>query len=214
MFIIITIMAVAGTVSYLALIEKPSEVGRQKNGVPTLTRLQTRTDVINPIAVSVSKSETDDWRIYSNVEIGFSFKYPKTGKIEGGLGTDICCLNLFNSVNSYQGEFLGKDVMKAQFQYHVDASISNKQQYLESLIKNSILELKKGSPISPIERSSIVGMQNENGIDILKFSGGVGNIGYIIPRNPDFSEVIYVIVWNPDSILEKVLATLKLTKEI
>src|SRR3970040_2023552 len=82
MFIIITIMAVAGTVSYLALIEKPSEVGRQKNGVPIVTRLQPRTDVINPIAVSVSKSETDDWRIYSNVEIGFSFKYPKTGKIE------------------------------------------------------------------------------------------------------------------------------------
>lgn len=102
-----------------------------------------------------------------------------------------------------------QNVMKAQFQYHVDASVSSKQQYIDSLVKGST-ESEMGSPIS---KSSIVSAQNENGLDIFKFSGGVGSIGYIIPRKVNFSEVIYVIVWNPDSTLEKILSTFKFIDE-
>jgi hypothetical protein len=155
-----------------------------------------------------TQSETVNWQSHSNTEIGFSFKYPQAWKVEDGLKTNTCCLNVFNSTNPYQGDFLKQNVMKAQFQYHVDVSISNKQQYIDSLIKGS----SESEMETPISRSSVVSVQNENGLDIIKFTGGVGSVGYVIPRKQNFSEVIYVIVWNPDSTFGKVLSTLKLTK--
>ena len=161
---------------------------------------------INP-KPTTSSNKTTNWQGHSNIDIGFSFKYPSTWKVDDGLKINTCCLNVFNSMNPYQGDFLKQGVMKAQFQYHVDASIVSKQQYIDSLIKGTG-ESEMGTPIS---KSSIVSVQNENGLDITKFNGGVGNVGYVIPRKQNFSEVIYVIVWNPDSTFEKVLSTLNLT---
>lgn len=201
--LVIIVVILVGAVGYFAFVKKSEPVVQQ----PTPTPTQTNTPV-SPTPTPTPKDETSNWQSHSNMEIGFSFKYPQAWKVEDGLKINTCCLNVFNSLNPYQGDFLKQNVMKAQFQYHVDGSVSNKQQYLDSLVKGST-ESEMGSPIS---KSSIVSVQNENGLDIFKFSGGVGSIGYIIPRKANFSEVIYVIVWNPDSTLEKVLSTLKLTK--
>ena len=201
--IIIVIVVLVGAVGYFAFVKKSEPIVQQPTPTPTQTNTPTKTPV-SP----TPKDETAIWQNHSNADIGFSFKYPQTWKVEDTLKVNTCCLNLFNSMSPYQGDFLKQNVMKAQFQYHVDASISSKQQYIDALVKGS----GESEMESPINRSSIVSVQNENGLDVLKFSGGVGSIGYIIPRKINFSEVLYVIVWNPDSTIEKVLSTLKLTR--
>lgn len=202
-FLIIAIIAIVAVGGYFIFLKNPEPITPQPTPAPT----QTKTPA-SPTPTPTLKNEASGWRSHSNTEIGFSLQYPQTWKIEDGLKIDTCCLNVFNSSNPYQGDFLKQNVMKAQFQYQVNASVSNKQQYIDRLIKNN----SESEMESPISQSSIVGVQNENGLDIVKFNGGVGNIGYIIPRKANFSEVLYVIVWNPDSTLEKVVSTLKLTK--
>lgn len=141
--------------------------------------------------------------------IRFSIKYPPGWKVEDKLRIKTCCLlNVFNSVNPRQGDFLKPGTMKAQWHYHIDKSISSKQQYIEEVLIKVGGRSDMGTPVS---RSSVINVQNENGLDILKFNGGVGDVGYVIPKKKDFSEIIYIIVWNPDLTFEKVLSTFQFT---
>lgn len=150
------------------------------------------------------RDETVNWQNHVNAEMSLGFKYPQTWKVEDGFGMDRCCLDLFSSVDPYEGDFLKQDVMKAQFQYHVNALVSSRQQYIDdSLVKSSNDDPMQTS----VDRSSVVSL-SKKGLDILKFSGGPSGTGYVIPIKENFSEVLYVIVWNPDeSVFEKVLST-------
>ncbi|TSC75263.1 MAG: hypothetical protein G01um101433_915 [Parcubacteria group bacterium Gr01-1014_33] len=200
--LVVVVVTLLGVVGYFAFVKKSEPIVQQ----PTPTPSQTNTPV-SSTPTPTPKDETSNWQSHSNTEIGFSFKYPQTWKVEDGMKINTCCLNVFNSTNPYQGDFLKQNVMKAQFQYEVDASVSNKQQYIDGLIKSS----SESEMETPISRSSVISVQNKNGLDIVKFTGGVGSVGYVIPRKQNFFEVLYVIVWNPDSTFEKVLSTLKFT---
>ena len=49
-------------------------------------------------------------------------------------------------------------------------------------------------------------------MEIIKFTQSyayAGQIGYIIPGKSDFSEMIYVVVWNLDPLFENVLSTFR-----
>ena len=147
------------------------------------------------IPEKVIEDETADWLTYRNEEYGFEVKYPKEWYVEGN--------NIFNSKDPYERDWLKEGVMKAQFQHHSDESISSIQAYIEKLIEWEVGYYPGG----PIEKDSIIYLQIGSGLNIVKFSGGAGNLGYVIPIKKDFSEVIYVIVWNPDPLFERVLST-------
>ena len=144
---------------------------------------------------ALSTDETANWQTYKNEKYGFETKYPKEWYVEGN--------NIFNSKDPYERDWLKEGIMKAQFQHHSDESISSIQTYIEKLI-----EREAGYyPGGPIEKDSITYLQIRSGLNIVKFSGGAGNLGYVIPIKEDFSEVIYIVAWNPDPLFEKVLST-------
>jgi len=157
------------------------------------------------------EDETTSWKTYRNKEYGFKIRYPEDWLIEDHLTATSCCLNIFNSVDPYpEGFFLGPNVMKVQFQYHVDESISSKQDYIDNVIKESEgppnLEFPKGT----INRDWISSFVNENGVDILEFSEGKpADSYYVIAINNDFSETLHVLVWNPDIKFNQILSTFR-----
>jgi hypothetical protein len=147
-----------------------------------------------------------DWYSHTNKKIGFSFKYPESWKVDDILSSTSCCLNLFNSINPYPGSYrLDEDVMKVQFQHHTNSNITDRQQYINYLLNSFDGGISEYGAESQINRDSIVNMNNKNNVEILKFYGGIGNDDYIIPIKKDYSEVLFIIVWNPDPIFEKVI---------
>ena len=152
--------------------------------------------------------KTGDWRTYKNESYRFEIAHPPEWGIEDNLKENSCCLNLFNSREPYSGDSLRKEVMKAQFQHHRDPSIGGKQAYIDKLLGGDPID-----PIPPIRKDSIVDLQTKAGTQAIKFSGGVGDLGYVLALNPDFSDVIYVIVWHPDPAFETVISTFRLGHE-
>ncbi len=59
------------------------------------------------------------------------------------------------------------------------------------------------------QRKSFTDIKTTFGVDLIKFLGGVGNEGYIVPLKNNWSEVMHIIIWNPDKEFEKVLSTLR-----
>lgn len=158
---------------------------------------------------SVGTIDISGWKTYRNEQYGFEFRYPMNWKIEGNFNEDSCCLNIFNNPDPYEGEHLKRNVMKAQFQRHVNKSIVSKNAYIEFLIKENIKDVDEGSPTDFIDANSLASVKSTSGIEIVSFQGGVGDFGYIIPLTRNFSEVLYIIVWNNDDNLEKVLSVFK-----
>lgn len=170
-----------------------------------ITTVQVASTTENPVTLSPVGGEMFGWVKHSNEKVGFSFKYPQSWKIEDSLKAEAGNVNIFNSQDPYDGSRLRPEVMKAQILRTFNASISSKKQYIDNLVKNN----DESDPHLNISRSSIVSVSNEAGLDIFKFTGGVGSFDYVIPLKSDFSEVLYIIVWNPDPKIEKVIGSLK-----
>lgn len=210
--LIALIVILAGVFGYVTLVKKSVSVDQQQSSTTEIKQDTTSTTVNTSTSAQID--EIAAWQAHTNNEIGFSLKYPQGWKVEDYLvppsykTSGACCLNVFNSATPYQGDKLKQNVMKAQFQYHVDISVSNKQQFIDSLIKRLSKPDEMGAFIT-IDSSSFTKVQNKNDLDILGFPSAVGSINYVIPTKQDFSEVLYIIVWNPDSTFEKVLSTFK-----
>ena len=161
---------------------------------------------------SVTADPTADWKTYTNAQYGFEFKYPVDWKIDDNLKLNRCCLDVFNSPEPYQGDSLKQNVMKAQFQYQTLSTVSSMEQFINRAIADN-----NQSEMSPkITRGSITNFKNQNGIDIIKFDYGQASLKYTysIPMKPDFSQMINILVWNPDPVFDQILSTFKFTDSV
>ena len=183
---------------------------------PVVPTQPTTPPSVVPLDIDLSPEAVALWENYSNTEIGISFKYPKTWRITDAVKVRVDSysydFSLFNTTEdpyAYGGRPLKEGVMKAQANFNIDKSIHNKGEYLDTLLKvNDQTEM--GSLIDPMILSSLTLLSNEHGLEIFKFkSKAFGNTLYIIPKKPDFSEVISLIVWGPENTLDKVLSTFK-----
>jgi hypothetical protein len=148
--------------------------------------------------------ETKDWKIYSETDFGFSFKYPKEWEVYDDLTLNTCCLNITNYGRMKPGRgYLEKGDIKIQFaKYNKSPSISLKdfvfsQTYMESDIKATI--------VRDIEIAGIKAVYSNLSDD-----------NYYLPIN-DARGILVYIFNHPESkesfknIVDKFLSTFKFT---
>ncbi|MEK7589346.1 MAG: hypothetical protein AAB479_01820 [Patescibacteria group bacterium] len=153
---------------------------------------------------------TAGWKTHANAAFHFEFEYPQTWRVDDILEINRCCMDVYNSTNPFQGDSLKQNVMKAQFQdYHVPPSASE-----SSFVSYWVSESKKSEMGPSLSLDSTVNLHTRDGTKIFKFVGVPGGIAYtyVIPQTADYSQVVNILVWHPDPLLETLLSTFKFTK--
>lgn len=75
--LVVVIVVLVGVVGYFTFVKKSKPIVQQ----PTPTSTTTPTKTFTPIPISTSQDGTVNWKIYSNSEYGFQFKYPSNWRL-------------------------------------------------------------------------------------------------------------------------------------
>lgn len=142
-----------------------------------------------------ASSEESTTKYYGKFQI--SFEYPSSWKLEEASET----INLFNSLEPYTvTEHLKDDVMKAQFLFGSGAPKKSAKDFLKSYLPNPNLDYSALKPEFTQDR-----------IKFYRFPGKEENeISYLIPKQEDYSEFIFISVWNHQNSFEEVLQSVAL----
>ncbi len=189
---------------------------------PTSTATTTPTTVATSTPVLVLPTSTRDipmhpetsgWQTFSNAAVGFSFRHPSGWKLDDNLSVKSCCLDLYNvAVVTHSGPGLASGIMDAQFIYQAYPSTTSETDYLKLLIKGNA-DTEMGTPVDFASiQSSIVNLRNQYGLAMIYFKGRDGEDWYVLPKKPDYSEVLLITVHDPDPEFEGVLSTFRFTK--
>ena len=123
-------------------------------------------------------SQKESSLFFKDIVRGYSFSYPQqwsTGEVNSD-GFD-----LYDTKNPFGVDQtrVNKGIMTAQFQYHHNNTITDKQQYIKYIVQNSGGGPEEGG--SKVDIASIVPVKNDSGLDVFKYPGGISDLTYIIP---------------------------------